>query len=100
MNKSKLTPDQIKHIAKLANLNLTLKDLAKFQQQLSKVLDYFEILNNVDTTGVEPTSQVTGLENVFKNDQIQSSLTSQKALSGTKSQHQGYFKVKSIFNES
>lgn len=97
MVKAKLTKDQVKHIAKLANLSLTEKEMAKFQKQLSEILDYVEVLNELNTKKVEPTSQVTGLENVFREDKKCSSLTQEQALSGTQSKQKGFFKIKAIF---
>lgn len=55
-------------MAKLARLGLTSEEIAKFQTQLSSILDYVGQLNEVDTDGVEPTAQVTGLVNVMRED--------------------------------
>lgn len=64
----KLTKDQVRHVAKLARLGLTPQEVEKFQTQLSGILDYVEQLNEVNTDGVEPTAQVTGLVNVMRED--------------------------------
>lgn len=95
--RSKLTKKQVLHIAKLAGLQLSKKEVVKFQKQLGDILDYIDILNKLDTQGVEPTSQVTGLENVFREDKVERCLTQKEALSGTKLTHKGYFKIKLIF---
>lgn len=81
----------------MANLHLTEKEVKKFQHELSDILKYIEILNGLDTGKVAPTSQVTGLENVFRDDVVEKSLKQEEALSGTKSKHKGYFKAKAIF---
>lgn len=65
-----LSKQQIEHIAKLARLELTEEELEKYGAQLSGVLDYIGQLNEVNTDGVEPTAQVTGLENIFRQDVI------------------------------
>jgi len=65
-NMAKLTTDDVKHVAKLANLPLTDEEIKKFQEQLSSVVSYIDELQEVDTKDVEPTSQTTGLENVFR----------------------------------
>ncbi|MBI1864018.1 Asp-tRNA(Asn)/Glu-tRNA(Gln) amidotransferase subunit GatC [Candidatus Woesebacteria bacterium] len=67
---SKLTINEVDHVAKLAKLTLTPEETKKFQKQLSAVVDYFNELQKVDTTGVEPTSQTTGLLNITRNDEI------------------------------
>ena len=61
----KLSKQDIKHIANLARLELSEKELDKYGKQLSDVLGYIDQLQEVDTKGVEPTAQVTGLTNVF-----------------------------------
>ena len=57
-------------MAKLARINLSDSEVKKFTGQLSKVLGYMEILNEVDTSNVPETSQVTGLTNVMEKDEI------------------------------
>lgn len=86
------------HVAKLANLPLKPEEKNKFEKQLSEILSYVEKLKEVDTKNVEITSQVTGLENVMRNDEAKPSLSQEEALSGTKSQHNGFFKVPSILD--
>ena len=66
----KLTKEQIEHIAKLARLELSDEELIKYGSQLSAVLDFIDQLNEVDLSGVEPTAQVTGLVNVWRQDAI------------------------------
>lgn len=87
------------HIAKLANLTLKEEEISKFEKQLTDILQYIEKLQKIDTKNVEPTSQVTGLENVEREDIAKPSLSQEEVLSNTKSQYNGFFKVKSIFNE-
>lgn len=89
----------VKHVAKLANLPLKPEEEAKFEKQLSEILSYVEKLKEVDTKDVEITSQVTGLENITRKDEITSSLTQEEALSNAKSQHNGLFKVPAILTE-
>lgn len=64
----KLDIQDIEHIADLARLHLTEEEKALYADQLSAVLEYVEMLNEVDTTGVEETCQVTGLEDVVRED--------------------------------
>ncbi|MEK7518093.1 MAG: Asp-tRNA(Asn)/Glu-tRNA(Gln) amidotransferase subunit GatC [Patescibacteria group bacterium] len=89
----------ITHVAKLANLTLSKEEQEKFESQLSSVLDYVNKLKEIDTKNVEPTSQVTGLENVTREDEVKPSLSQEEALSNTKSKHTGLFKVKAILEE-
>ena len=64
----KLTEKEIQHISELAKLNLSVTDIEKFRRQLSSILKYVELLNEVDTVDVEPTAQTTGLKNVARED--------------------------------
>jgi len=86
----------VTHIAKLADLPLAQSEKEKFGKQLSEILSYIEKLKEVDTKKVEITSQVTGLENVTREDEAKPSLSQNEALSNAKSQHNGLFKVKAI----
>ena len=97
MAKSKLTKTEVKHIAKLAQLELSEKEIEIFQKQLSEILGYVSQLNELDTSGVEPTGQVTGLENVFREDKTAPSLTQKEVLSNAKEKYNNFFKIKAIF---
>ena len=65
-----LSEEEVKHIAKLARIALTDEEVKKFAKQLSGVLEHVEILNELSTDEVEGTSQVTGLSNVTRKDEI------------------------------
>jgi aspartyl-tRNA(Asn)/glutamyl-tRNA(Gln) amidotransferase subunit C len=67
---SKLSITQIEHIAKLSKLELSKEEKELYSDQLSQVLEYVEQLSEVDTVKVEPLSNVTGLENVTRADEI------------------------------
>jgi len=85
------------HIAELANLPLKKEEIEKYEKQLSEILAYIEKLKKVKTDDVLETSQVTGLENVTKDDSTIPSLPQNEALLNTKSKQNGLFKVKAIF---
>ncbi len=89
----------INHVANLANLHVSPNEEKKLEKQLEETLEYVDELNKVDTQTVEPTSQVTGLENVTRDDIAKPSLSQEEALSNSKSKHNGFFKVNAIFNE-
>ncbi len=68
-----LTKDEVRHIAKLARLNLSEEEVEKFTKELSSILDYVDQLQEVDTEGVVSTAQVTGLNNSFRADEVKPS---------------------------
>ncbi|MDO8658677.1 MAG: Asp-tRNA(Asn)/Glu-tRNA(Gln) amidotransferase subunit GatC [Candidatus Levybacteria bacterium] len=88
----------VKHVAKLANLPLKDEEIEKFEGQLSSILDYIKKLQEVDTSSVEETSQVTGLEKVEREDEAKPSLSQEEVLSNAKEKHNGMFKVKAILD--
>ncbi len=88
----------ISHVAKLANLSLSEGEKKKLEKQLEETVEYVESLNEVNTEGVEPTSQVIGLENITREDVVKTSLTQEEALKNAKSTDRGFFKVKGIIN--
>lgn len=68
-----ISPSEIRRIAALAHLELTEVEVEKFSKELSDILDFFTMLQEVNTDGVEPTAQITGLQNVERPDTVQNS---------------------------
>lgn len=94
----KISIDQVKKVASLANLSLNGEEIKKYSAQLSKVLDYIDLLEKVDTSMVEPTFNVTDHENVMAEDVIEESLSEQEALSNADTRD-GFFVTKGVFEE-
>lgn len=67
-----ISSDDVKKIAHLARLGLKEEEINKFQKQLSSIFGYIDKLSEIDITGVEATSQVTGLTNVSVPDMVHS----------------------------
>ncbi len=65
-----ISRDDVQHLAQLSSLQLTDDELDGLQSDISNILGYVEQLGELDTTGVEPTYQVTGLENVWRDDSV------------------------------
>jgi aspartyl-tRNA(Asn)/glutamyl-tRNA(Gln) amidotransferase subunit C len=86
----------VPRVAKLANLPLKPEEEKKFEKQLSEILSYFEQLKEINTDKTEETSQVTGLENITRKDEIKTSLSQEEATLNTKSQQKGLFRVDAI----
>lgn len=92
---AKLTKDDILKLARLSRLKLTDEEVENFAKEISAILGYVEMLDDVDTRGVEPTYQVTGLTNVFREDEENARLTSEDELLSNLPDRQGrYIKVK------
>lgn len=73
-----LTPEEISKVATLARLSLTQEEAERHAKTISTVLEYMTILNEVDTSRVEPTFQVTGLKEVTRSDESAVSPLSEK----------------------
>lgn len=96
----KLTLDQVKHVAKLANLPLTSEEEETYAEQLSKILEYIKQLDKIDTQGVEPTFNVTMNKNVTREDRVGKMLPQEKALSNASAKKNGLFVAKGVFEET
>ena len=95
----KLTKDAVKHVAKLANLLLSSEEEEKYSQQLSKILDYIEQLNPVDTSDVVPTFNITPNQNVMRGDGVDKSLSQEEALKNSPNKKNGFIVTKGVFEE-
>jgi len=96
----KLTPDEVKHIAKLARLGISDKEVEKFSTQLSDILGHAKMLDEVDTSKVEPIAQITGLKDVFFKDEKKDCKFADKLLRQSPQEIQdNMIKVKSVFKK-
>jgi aspartyl-tRNA(Asn)/glutamyl-tRNA(Gln) amidotransferase subunit C len=92
----KLSYEQVRHIAWLARLGLSEEEVEKFSLQLSNILENFEILKQVDTANVPPTTQTIPLINVFRKDDVADSYSQAEILSNAPKQAEKCFKVQAI----
>jgi aspartyl-tRNA(Asn)/glutamyl-tRNA(Gln) amidotransferase subunit C len=67
---SKISTDDVRKVAVLSGLRLSDEDLDTYREQFEKIISFVEQLDTLDTTGREPTYQVTGLTNVTRPDEI------------------------------
>jgi aspartyl-tRNA(Asn)/glutamyl-tRNA(Gln) amidotransferase subunit C len=93
----KLSKDEVTKIAKLARIELSEAETERFSDQLSGVLSYVEKLNEVNTEGIAETSQVTGLENVLREDVVKPFDDSPKLLDQAPQTLDNQIKVKNVF---
>ncbi|MBI4595976.1 MAG: Asp-tRNA(Asn)/Glu-tRNA(Gln) amidotransferase subunit GatC [Candidatus Tectomicrobia bacterium] len=92
----KITLQQVDHVARLARLELSDEDRMKFTKQLNDILVYIEKLNELDTSEVEPTSHVLPILNVFRHDQISSSLEIEESLANAPKKEGLFFQIPKI----
>ena len=85
-----VTPDEVRHVAELARIALNDAEVAQFQQQLERILEYIEQLRALNTEQIEPTSHVLPLSNVLREDTPQPSLAPDTVV-GIAPARQGHF---------
>jgi len=92
----KLSREQVLHIALLARLGLTETEVDRLSEQLSDILESFEVLQQVDTTGVPPTAQSIALQNVMKDDEDTASLPQSEILANAPQRDGSFFRVRAV----
>lgn len=95
----KLSREDVLHVARLIRIYISEKEIEKYQSQLNTVLDSLEVFREIDTDGVDITAQVTGLTNVFREDEIGQSLTQDEALQNRPDSNEGFFEVKKVIKK-
>ena len=92
----KLSREEVLHIALLARLGSTESEVSRMREQLSNILDNFEILRQVDTTDVPPTAQSIALQNVVKDDEVAASLPQNEVLANAPRKEGNFFRVRAV----
>ena len=97
---SQIDEQQVQHVASLAKLKFTDEELSEFTPQLESIIDLFETLEKVDTTGVEPMTSATDRVNVMREDVAVNSHQRDALLKNSPDAEDGYIKVPAIIDES
>ncbi len=93
---SRISRDEVKHVAKLARLRLADPEVDEYQKDLNAILEYVETLRELDTEEVQPMSHVLKLKNVWREDKPGKSKKAESILSNAPVKERGYFKVPKI----
>jgi len=91
-----ITKKDVVHVAGLARLGLSDDEMQKYEKELNDVLNFMEKLNELNTEGIEPTSHVLDIHNVFRHDVVEASLNVEDVLANAPDRDEDYFKVPSI----
>ena len=89
----KVTVKDVKHIANLSRLTVSEQEIEKFTEQFNQILNYADILQKINTEGVEPTAHVLPINNVLREDVALPGVTNAEALKNAPAVHNGGFKV-------
>ena len=95
----KITKEQVEHVARLARLDLSETEKDVMTQQLDRILGYADKLNELDTSGVEPTSHVIPMVNVMREDELRPSLSPDDALANAPDREDAFFRVPRIIED-
>lgn len=91
--------DEVKKVASLARLSLSDEELATYGEQLTKILSYVEVLDEVDITDATPMPHAVDLQNVLREDERRPSLAREDALSNAPKTDGKYFQVPQILDQ-
>ncbi len=94
-----LTRQEVEKIAQLARLALTDEQKTAYQRQLSAVLDYAEMLDELDLSGIEPMAHAVARENVMRDDVIEPGLVLEDVLFNSASHAQDQFLIQSVLED-
>jgi aspartyl-tRNA(Asn)/glutamyl-tRNA(Gln) amidotransferase subunit C len=91
-----VTIHDVEYVASLARLEFSDKEKEKLTHELNEILKYVEKLNELDTENVEPLAHVIELSNVFREDEVQPSISQEEALKNAPSKNDKFFKVPKV----
>lgn len=89
----------VKHVAQLVRLGISEEEAEKFSTQFSSIIEYFKMLNEVDTENVVPASDVANAENVLREDVVKPSMDREEFLKNAPQSERGYVKVPTVLGE-
>ncbi len=92
----KITNEEVLYVAKLSRLELTNSEVSTMAGQLDRILSYVDKLNELDTTGVEPTTHAITMHNAFRDDEAKTSLSQAEALANGAKQNGEAFVVPKV----
>ena len=92
-----ISKDRLEKLAWLVKIKLEENEKEEFLNQLNKILEAFKIIDELSLENIEPTYHVMEIVNVFREDEVRSSLSQEEALSTAKKVKDGYFVAPKIF---
>ena len=92
----RLTSEEVRHISALARVGMTDEDIERMRDQMSNILENFDVLNQVDTEGVEPTGHSVDLDSVMRDDEVRESLLIEDVLANAPNRRGDLVRVKAV----
>ncbi|MFC1982811.1 Asp-tRNA(Asn)/Glu-tRNA(Gln) amidotransferase subunit GatC [Chloroflexota bacterium] len=91
-----LSREEVLRIARLARLGLTEVEINRMREQLSDILDNFQVLQQVDTSDITPTTQSIALQNVVRDDKVAPSLPPSEILANAPQREGDFFRIRAV----
>lgn len=91
-----ISKEEIIHIAKLANLNLTEEEIAMYAENMTDILEFAEVVNSLDTDNIKETIGINGEYNVFRKDEVKQDVSKDELLKNAPSQDEGMFRIPKV----
>ncbi len=91
-----LSREDVEHVAELAKLALTEAEKETYRAQLSSILEYFEMLQRLDTSDIPATASALALQNVLRPDAVQPSLPREEVVANAARHEAGQFRVEAV----
>ena len=95
-----IDPQLVRHIGKLSRIELTEEEVQTFCRQLEAILEYFDKLQELDTSAVEPMAHAVEIHNVLADDAPEQGLTPEQALANAPQRDGDFFKVPKVIEDS
>ena len=93
-----ISDKEIIHISKLAHLKIDESEMENYKKNLEEIIEFVEIINNVDTTNIEETIATNEKYNVFRKDEIKRETSKEELLANAPSQDEGMFQIPKVIN--
>ena len=92
----RLTTEEVRHLAALARIGMTEDELELMRDQMSHILENFEVLEQVDTDGIEPNGHAVGLSTVMRRDQARPSASREDILANAPGRENDFVRIRAV----
>ncbi len=93
-----ITREEVRHIARLARLRFSDEEEGRMAEEMGRILDYVDKLDELDTTGVPPMSHVLDIHNVMREDEVEARIGREDALKNAPDADDAYFRVPKVID--
>ena len=92
----RLSTDEVRHVALLARVGMSDEEIEQMREEMSNILEHFDVLSQVDTEGVEPTGHSADLESVMRDDEVAASRPIEDVLANAPQLEGAFIRVRAV----